>query len=249
MSRRGASGMDPTELNRMTNYSTSNGPMIEMSEISAMEQPTHADAARLLNNPTSSESPAANPPEEFEMSEMGESASTIASTVEETAAGLETAEAVASKFSIGQPEIMGMIVAQQSGNAINESLSTSQTNKVNAQFSFNSSQGVGLGAQSHAAIIQQYYQNQANTVKAGGTIGSILGGPVGMMIGRGLASLGQTQIAQNLLNTAWSAGGRIDPQSDNVNISQSAASIPSSEMSNGAQISESSNAQDISSPI
>lgn len=121
------------------------------------------------------------------------------------------------------------------GSGVNEAADSNVQAGITSNYQHNMAVGTGIGSSLRANIIQQQAESKAAAEKGFGSVGSFLG-PLGVGIGRAIGStLYSDRPAQQDLDTAYSFGGRIDPQSDNINFTNSSFAIQPWEMSNGEQ--------------
>lgn len=124
----------------------------------------------------------------------------------------------------GTPWGLAAIVAQQAGSAINAAATAGQEN-ISAQDHMSNLNQHGVNVSLNADIIQQHQQETIKADNAGGAIGSIFG-PLGTVIGRAVA--GTVSMNSNVLNTAGSSSGWINPT--DTTAANSASSLdPSSQ--------------------
>lgn len=168
--------------------------------------------------------------------------------VETGEAAIETGEAVtAGVESYFGPVGIGMMLAKQAGDTINDLQTTNLTNQNTAQFTANMTGGFGIGYQQQANMVREWNQSQIADFKTSGEIASWFS-PLAVGITDAIDRANLDQIPQKDLDTAWTSFGRIDPQSDNVNITFSSSSINPSEMTDGEQTSTTTNSIDTSVP-
>lgn len=166
-------------------------------------------------------------------------AADFAETAEEVT---ETAEAVESGATGGAGAVL--MASQIAAQGANSYLSADIDKGITSQFQSNT-RSPGLNSGLNASLIAQHNMQNAKLIDAGGSIGSTLG-PLGMLMGRSIASNFTSDISMNTLDTAYSAYGRINPQSDNVNITQSSLGVSDEDYANGAQATAASSSQDSS---
>lgn len=174
-----------------------------------------------------------------EAEDVTDSTVSIANTIGEE---LPEAEAVASDTPLA-PFVAAWGIGKAVGEGINDMEIQSQNQNL-IQQTLNNKMVPGMANFLNVSNIEQWNQSQIANTRAIGSFGSnfgILGQVIGHLAGESMES----QIPQSELNTAWSAAGKIDPTSDNVNITNDALSIPSSAISEGEQQSEDSNALDV----
>lgn len=141
-----------------------------------------------------------------------------AESIEGTEAILETGEAAEAT----NPWGIAAIINQQLGSAVNEAMTTRLSNEQTADYQQNINQhGVNVGL--NADLIRQNEQQTISTKSSAGAIGSFFG-PLGALIGQSLS--GNSQPNQNVLNTANSFIGQVNPTDTGISgaASTSAAS-------------------------
>lgn len=136
----------------------------------------------------------------------------------------EAIEAVSSGEAIAEgsnPVGLALLVNQQLGSAVNNTMNQGTEQQITKDMIINSQQNglnVGLNTQLVRAAQEQTRSNQ----DLGGTIGSLFG-PLGALIGHAIA--GVVQPDANLLNTANSFQGAVNPSDTGVVASASTASL------------------------
>lgn len=136
----------------------------------------------------------------------------------------EAIEAVSSGEAIAEgsnPVGLALLVNQQLGSAVNNTMNQGTEQQITKDMILNSQQNglnVGLNTQLIRAAQEQTRSNQ----DLGGTIGSLFG-PLGALIGHAIA--GVVQPDANLLNTANSFQGAVNPSDTGAVASASTASL------------------------
>jgi len=207
-----------------------------MSEI--LSTPNQPQTARDWNNNLTIIDDDADPPAYSEKEGISSDLAAEAETAE--AAGVETAGAGA--VEMAGPFAAAWAVGKAIGGTITDVETQSSQNALTQQTLLNRQVPFMAGAET-VNNVAAWNQNQIQNTKLAGDVGSNFG-ILGQVIGHAIGSLSEQQIPQSLLNTAWSAQGKIDPLSDNVNVTNTSASISPNEMTNGEQTSETSNAID-----
>lgn len=174
--------------------------------------------------------------------EFEEDLPAIEETAESIETGAEAAEAVGGEASGGAGLVL--MAGQMAASGINSYLNSSINSGITSQYQKNI-QSPGLNSGLNAALIAQHNQANKDLIDAGGTIGSLFG-PLGTLAGRQIASSFTSDIPMSTLDTAYSAYGRIDPQSDGINSTQSSVNASGEQFENGYQQSASSSSQDSS---
>lgn len=142
------------------------------------------------------------------------------------------------------PLAVGAAIGKAAGEGINDIETSSSLVSNQSQFNLNSQQP-GIFADSQAKQIQSWNENQIGSIKSAGSMGANFG-ILGQVIGHAIGESNSTSIPQQELDTVWTANGKIDPMSDNFNITNDASSIPASQMQNGFETSPTSTAEDTS---
>lgn len=147
-------------------------------------------------------------------------------TAEEDAAteSIEGSEAVLEAGEAAEatnPWGLAAIVNQQVGSAVNQAMTTQLSNQQTADYQQNINQhGVNVGL--NADLIRQNEQQTISSKESAGTIGSFFG-PLGALIGQSIG--GSTQPNQQILQSANSFQGRIDPTDTGISGSASTAAM------------------------
>jgi hypothetical protein len=154
---------------------------------------------------------------------MGETVNALENTTKVASTIADTAETAETALSVGAgPAGVLAQVAMFAGNAINSGMTSSNNTSIENQKVANTSTASGLNIEKNANIISENSQANNTAINTGGSIGAMLGGPVGMLIGRGIGGLFQTDTTPNSLNTAYSSAGMLNPQTNNINLTQTA---------------------------
>lgn len=136
----------------------------------------------------------------------------------------EAIEAVSAGESIAEgsnPVGLALIVNQQLGQAVNSTMTQGTEQQITSDMVHNSQQN-GLNVGLNSQLIRSTQEQTRSNQDLGGTIGSLFG-PLGALIGHAIA--GTVQPSPNLLNTANSFGGALNPSDTNVVDSASTASL------------------------
>lgn len=141
-----------------------------------------------------------------------EEVSEVVPQIEEFEGIAEGAEVASSSTPWG----FAAIVNQQLGQATSKAITTQLQNQSSNDYSANMlSHGLNVGL--NASIIQQQQENVIRNQELGGTIGSFFG-PIGALIGHAVA--GFASVNPQLLDTAGSFQGWINPQQSGIVASQ-----------------------------
>lgn len=119
------------------------------------------------------------------------------------------------------PEVLLAQVGQQIGSGMNTLWTSLNQNSINANYLNTLSNGHGVGLQEQATnqASADYANNSLQDL--GGKIGAMFGGPLGVLLGRGLFSLFEAPVTGAV---AYSAQGKFNPQTGGTDHSQS--SVP-----------------------
>lgn len=151
----------------------------------------------------------------------------------------DVAGEVSSIESMAGPTGVAMSFLTDLGRSLNSIQTTNTMNSINTQYNSNLAHGSGIGVTQNAETIRTAAINNENIKSGSGALGSLLT-PIGTELGRAIGGLFATPMDHSLLDVAYSPKGMINPQSDNINLTQSSASVNDNEMENGIQMSESS---------
>lgn len=176
--------------------------------------------------------------------------STIVKGADEAAEASEAIEAVTDTAEAVETGATGgagaaLMASQMAAQGVNSYLTADVEQGITGQYQSNA-RSPGLNSGLNASLIAQHNMQNAKMIDAGGSIGSLLG-PLGMLAGRSIASSFTSDISFNTLDTAYSAYGRINPQTDNVNITQSSLGVSNENFASGSQMSAATSSQDTSS--
>lgn len=148
--------------------------------------------------------------------ESVESNAEKAEEIPEISGTVEAVEGAAEISAASTPWTLAAIVNQQLGQVTSQAISTGMQNMSNQDFNRNI-QSHGLNVGLNAQLIQNQQEQTIRNQELGGTIGSFFG-PIGALIGHAVA--GTVQANPNLLNTAGSFQGWINPQQTGIVASQ-----------------------------
>lgn len=116
------------------------------------------------------------------------------------------------------PEAALAQMAQNVGSGINDLLTTIDNNRVSYAYqnTLNTGHGIGLTEQAMNTATTGYANSSLKS--AGGKLGATVGGPAGMLVGRGLASFFESKPIDAV---AYSPTGSFNPQNSSTPQSQS----------------------------
>lgn len=136
-----------------------------------------------------------------EIAEVGEA--------EEASTVAESAEAVAEG---SNPVGLALLVNQQLGSAVNDTINQSFEQQITRDQTQNS-QAHGLNVALNTQLVRANQQQTLSNQNLGGTIGSLFG-PLGALIGHAIA--GTVPAQSNFLDTATSFQGNVNPSLDSI---------------------------------
>jgi len=116
------------------------------------------------------------------------------------------------------PEMAIAQMASKLGSGLNNIISGVTNYNINSDYINTISTGHGIGLTESAVNQATGAYAKSSLESLGGSLGALFGGPVGMLAGRGLASLFETPITGAV---AYSSQGRFNPQSGTTPQSQS----------------------------
>lgn len=154
-----------------------------------------------------------------EIPSVSEKENTVEETTEvagEAEEAIEATEAASEVAAAGTPWTLAAIVNQQLGMATSKAISTGMQN-MSAQNYNQNIQSHGLNVGLNASLIQSQQEQTIRNQELGGTLGSFFG-PIGALIGHAVA--GTVQANPDLLKTAGSFNGYINPQQTGVVASE-----------------------------
>lgn len=169
-----------------------------------------------------------NPEPDYQENEFSDNFDPTTTTVETSEATAEEAtelaipEGIAEASASATPWGLAALVNQQLGQATSQAITSGLQNTVNSNYAQNLNQH-GLNVGLNADIIRSQQENTIRNQEVGGTIGSFFG-PIGALIGHAVA--GYANANPNVLDTAGSFQGWINPQQSNIVASQSTAGDP-----------------------
>lgn len=167
---------------------------------------------------------------------------------------VETAGEAAELSAIGEsveagvlPELgpigIGMMISKGIGDLINGAEVSNLQQQNLSQYDYNIAHSFGIGAAQQAKIVSDWNNNQISQFNTAGSIASWFS-PLAVGITDAVNRSNLQAVPQQYLDNAYTSFGKIDAQSDNVNISMSSSSINPDEMTNGVQTSVSSSTTD-----
>lgn len=200
--------------------------------------------AEIFAEEANNESIAASAEQQNALDAIADAGEGAVETAGEAAELAEVGESVASGV---LPELgpigIGMMISKGIGDMINNAeVSNLQQQNLN-QYDYNISHSFGIGAEQQAHVIADWNTNQISQFNTSGSIASWFS-PLAVGITDAINRSNLTSVPQQYLNNAYTSFGKIDAESDNVNVTMSSSSISQNEMTNGEQTSVTSSSTD-----
>lgn len=165
------------------------------------------------------------------ISEQAELEPVSSSAEEETSAALDASETIleASEAAEG-PVGWAREAGQIGGQFLNMGIGSLQSSLINQQLQTTLVNSHGIGVTEIAQAKASGDVASLNLQNAIGSVGAFLGGPIGVLLGRGIASFIPTGVSTDVANSNY---GKFDPQSLDVSTSQSQSSADLDPTNNG----------------
>lgn len=209
--------MPQNNYNLPSSTTSSFNTSIDMGVGAGRSQPSTSGLNQLsISTPGASQAPVvSNVRSQVAQSNQFSSATPGLDTAEEAVEGVSK---VASTASMADPLVALAQVGQQLGSGLNDIFTTATNYNINQGYMHTMTTGHGIGLVQEATNVAASKYGNSSVESLGGKIGSIFGGPLGALAGRGIASLFETPTQHAV---AYSPTGEFNPQSGTTPQSQS----------------------------